>query len=69
MKIKFSNEQKDFLKQFEFPFDLDGELTDDELLEIDDYVSEKLMDEGINDDDEMNETGIICESIMEMLGA
>lgn len=68
MKIAFNDKQKELLGTFGFEFDINGDLSEDDLLEIDDAVSELLMDEGINEEEEMNELGVLCESIMEMLG-
>jgi hypothetical protein len=43
-------------------------LTDDEINEIDEKVSDYFTNHGIDEKDEVNDIGMLCESIMDILG-
>ena len=68
MKLNFNKEQIELLNRIGFDFDVTSELSDDEILEIDDKVSDYFAYNGISDKDEVNDVGLICESIMDILG-
>lgn len=68
MKLNFNKEQIELLNKIGFDFDVTSELSDDEILEIDDKVSDYFAYNGLSDKDEVNDVGSICESIMDILG-
>ncbi len=68
MKLNFNEEQIRVLSEIGFNFDFLGDLSDDEILEIDEKVSDYFAYHGLSDDDTVNEVGLICESIMDILG-
>lgn len=68
MKLDFNKEQFEVLNKIGFDFDVTSELSDDEILEIDDKVSDYFAYHGIGDNDAVNDVGLICESIMDILG-
>lgn len=68
MKLNFNKEQIELLNKIGFDFDVTSELSDDEIFEIDDKVSDYFAYNGLSDDDEVNDVGLICESIMDILG-
>lgn len=68
MILKFNREQIELLNKVGFEFDVTGELSDDEILEIDHKVSDYFIYEGLGDNDKVNDIGLICESIMDILG-
>ena len=67
MKIKFSEQELAIMKKAEVSFDASGKLDDEDLLEIDELVSEYLMYEGMDEEGNVNEEGRICEQILEKL--
>lgn len=67
MKLSFNNEQVDLLKQMNFKFDFRAELNDDQILELDEKVSDYFALNGLDSSSEVNQIGIICESIIDML--
>jgi len=56
------------LNKIGFSFDVAEELSDDEILEIDEKVSDYFAYHGIATNDRVNEIGLLCESIMDILG-
>lgn len=68
MKLNFNKEQIELLNKIGFDFDVTSELSDDEIFEIDDKVSDYFAYNGLSDKDEVNDVGLICESIMDILG-
>lgn len=66
MKLNFNKQQIELLNQIGFNFDILGQLSDDEILEIDEKVSDYFAYHGIENDNVNNE-GSICESIMDLL--
>lgn len=68
MKLDFNEKQIELLNKIRFSFDILGDLNDAEILEIDEKVSDYFADKGINADDTLNDVGLICESIMDVLG-
>ena len=67
MKINFNQEQTELLREMDIPFDFSSDLTDDEILKIDELVSDYFSYNGINADDEVNQLGILCESIIDLI--
>lgn len=67
MKINFTLEQLKLLKQIGFDFDVTKDLTGEQILEIDEVVTDYLQRKGINSKDELNDIGLICESIIDLL--
>ncbi|MDU3526424.1 hypothetical protein [Clostridium sp.] len=68
MKLNFNKEQIELLNKIGFDFDVTSELSDDEIFEIDDKVSDYFAYNGLSDEDQVNDIGLICESIMDILG-
>lgn len=68
MELKFNKEQIELLNKIGFDFDVTSKLSDDEILEIDDKVSDYFAYHGLGDNDTVNGVGLICESIMDVLG-
>lgn len=68
-KIKhlFNEEQ---LKMFEEvgKFIEGRDYSDDEILELEDLIADRLMDSGFDEDYNPNEKGKICESILDIFG-
>jgi len=67
MKINLNEEQVSILTNMDFDFDVTGDLSDDEILEIDDKVSDYFALKGIKENDEVNGIGLICESIIDTI--
>lgn len=67
MKLKFNNKQLEILNQIGFDFDVQKNLSEDEYFIIDEKVADYLMFNGFNKNDEPNEIGLICESILDIL--
>lgn len=67
MKLKFSNEQVDLLKQMNIAFDFQAEINDDQIFELDEKVSDYFALNGLDRSSEVNKIGVICESIIDML--
>lgn len=68
MNIRFNKEQVELLNKIGFKFDVTSDLSDDEILEIDNKVSDYFAYKGINESDNINDVGLLCESIMDILG-
>jgi hypothetical protein len=68
MKLQFNKEQVQILTKIGFPFDFLDDLTDDEILFIDekvmDYFEEYCILDGGND---VSKEGQICESIIDLI--
>lgn len=62
-KIAFTAEEKKVLKRAGFTGGVNSLSTDD-LFEIDNLITDLLMDEGIEDDESVNALGRVCESII-----
>ena len=67
MKIPFSKEQIIFLQTLNFAFDIKGDITNDQYFEIDERVSDLLLAKGFNANYDVNELGMLCEDIMDVL--
>lgn len=66
MKIDFDNKQMDLLNKIGFPFSLSEDLSDYDILLIDEKVSEYFQLNGI-DNDRVNDIGLVCESIIDCI--
>lgn len=67
MKIKFNESQIVFLNKLNFDFDINTDLTDDQIEIIDDKVSDYFSSNGIGPDDSITDEGLLCESIIDIL--
>ena len=65
IKVHFTAEEKKLLKRLDITGNFNS-LSLDDLLEIDNAVTE-LLDEGIDDEGEVNALGRVCEGIIEKL--
>jgi len=68
MKLNFNEKQIELLNKIGFDFDVTGDLSDDEIMEIDEKVSDYFAYYGLDENDSVNDTGLLCESIMDILG-
>ncbi|MGN0261833.1 MAG: hypothetical protein ACI4B9_03190, partial [Eggerthellaceae bacterium] len=59
IKVNFTAEEKKLLKRLDIAGSFNS-LSLDDLLEIDNAVTELLMDEGIDDEGEVNALGRVC---------
>ncbi|MDY3799211.1 MAG: hypothetical protein SOZ63_01805 [Eggerthellaceae bacterium] len=66
IKVNFTAEEKKLLKRLDIAGSFNS-LSLDDLLEIDNAVTELLMDEGIDDEGKVNALGRVCEGIIEKL--
>ena len=62
----FSGKQLDVLQSVGLSFDISGDISTHQLLEIDEKVSPYFAHHGIKGDD-VNEVGIVCESILDII--
>lgn len=62
----FNAEERDFLISLKLDFNFDN-LSDDELVQIEDIVSVKLQTSGLSENGSINKIGVICESILDQL--
>lgn len=67
MKIKFTEKQRELMKKMDILFDVQGNLNEGQILDIETVVTEYLIENGIEEDESVNEIGKICESILEQL--
>lgn len=66
MRLDFNDEQLKLLENMEFDFDVSGNLSEEELEVLDESVSDYLVTHGLDGDD-VNQVGIVCESILDMI--
>lgn len=66
IKINFSAKEKDLLKKLGITDNFNS-LTDDDIMGIDEAVTEYLMDECIDEGGSVNAEGKVCEGIIEKL--
>ncbi|MGN0546053.1 MAG: hypothetical protein ACI4I3_01875 [Acutalibacteraceae bacterium] len=62
----FNNIEKEFLFSLGLNFDFD-DLSDEELVQIEESVAEKLQVSGFNSNENINDIGIMCESVLDKL--
>ena len=68
MIFEFTKEQRELLIKMDIPFDPFGELTDDELFELEDIVSDYLQMHGLaGPPNYINDIGELCGDIMTSL--
>lgn len=67
MKLKFTQQQYDLLKKLDISYDVRGNLSDGQILDMETVVTEYLVENGIEEDETVNAEGKICESILELL--
>ncbi|CAK7070006.1 hypothetical protein [Tissierella sp.] len=68
-KIKhlFNEDQLSMFKEIGKSIE-DREYSDDEIIELEDLIADRLMYSGFDDDYNSNEEGKICESILDIFG-
>lgn len=67
MKFQWQPEHRKILDKIRFDFDIDGNLTDDQILEPDDKVTDYFQMHGLgksNGHTTVNPTGRLCEDIL-----
>ena len=64
--MMFSKKQKDFIQSLGLKLDFDN-LSDDDFVQIEDAVAEKLQQSGFDANDEPTSVGKMCESILDEL--
>ena len=67
MKINFSSEQVELLRKMDIPFDPLSDLTNEEILMLDEIVCEYFSFNGIKENDEVDQIGLICENILDLI--
>lgn len=67
MKIKFSDRQQTLLKRLDLPFDINADLSDDEICILAESVADYLEMHGLDKKYEPTAEGAICESILDLL--
>lgn len=65
--MNFNREQSALLRKIEPNIDFTSELSGDFLLELEDKVSDYFALHGLADKNQVNDTGRICEEIMDIL--
>ena len=65
--MKFNSEQSALLRKIDPNIDLTNELSDDFLLELEDKVSDYFALHCLANKNQVNDTGRICEEIMDIL--
>ena len=68
-KIKhlFNDEQLNMFKEIGRPIE-DRSYSDDEIIELDELIADRLMYSGFDEDYNPTKEGIICESILDIFG-
>lgn len=66
MSFPWSEVQKKCLEKMDIPFDYSSDLSEDEILKLDDIVTDYMMRCCISND-EVTPTGKICESIIDTM--
>ena len=66
MEVKYSDEQVKFMKGIGIDVDFDN-LTDDDIVEIETRVGDKYVMDGLDEDYNPTEEGMMCESILDMM--
>ncbi len=64
-RISFNETEKNLLKELGIKVKLF--YTDDEIIDMDDKVGNKLVDSGFDIDYEPNELGLLCEGILDKI--
>lgn len=63
----FSNAQIDFMNDNGIDIDFEKELSDDDYIEIEEKIADKLQIHGFDKDYNVTEIGKMCESILDKL--
>lgn len=66
-KIEWQPEHFKVLDKIKVDFDVRSDMTDEQVLEIDEKVSDYLAMHGFGKNDDITPTGRICESILDLL--
>lgn len=66
-KIEWQPEHFKVLDKIKVDFDVRCDMTDEQVLEIDEKVSDYLAMHGFGKNDDITPTGRICESILDLL--
>ena len=66
-KIKWKPEHFRVLDNIKVNFDVNSCMTDEQIIELDDKVSDYLAMHGLGKNDGVTPTGRICESILDLL--
>ena len=64
VQFKWTDRQKEVLRQTGFPHDIDS-VDEDHLADLEEVVGEHLQLHGLADNDELNEIGLTCETILD----
>lgn len=67
MILEFNTEQIEVLKKFNLDFDFTGDLSDEQIVEIEDEAMDYYLAEGRISEDVPNQVGLICESIVDLI--
>ena len=65
MKIEFTQEEAELMKKAGITFNVKGNLSEEYRMEIDMVVTDYLIENGIEEDESVNEIGKLCEQILE----
>lgn len=68
MKLIFSKEQIELAKKIGVPFDVTGDLTDDEICDLVDFFGDYLTIHCLDDEYAPNHEGVICYQVIDMIG-
>jgi|GEM_PF-927582 len=68
MKLIFNDEQRKLLNKIVPNINLDSDLTDDELIEMEDELGDHLTLKCLDDNYEPTREGVVCEDLLEILG-
>lgn len=66
-KLNWKPEHFKVLDNIRLDFDVKDNMTDEQILELDEKVSDYLSVHGIGKNDDITPTGQICESILDLL--
>lgn len=69
MAIEFTKEQEGLLHQLQLSFELSHNLSVDQIFEIDEKLSDYYLKHGVDEEENMNDVGLLCESIIENISA
>lgn len=65
--FQFDKDQINLLKTFNFPFDVMGPLTEDNIIEVSEHIANYLRKKGIGENYKFNSIGKVCDSILDIL--
>ena len=68
MKLPFEKRHIDAAKEMGVAFDISGDLSDAEIVELMDTTAHNLMAHGFDEDYNPTEQGRICEEILDIVG-